>query len=380
MHPASDRRPDDRPGARRYRPIHRRPDPPAHRDRPRDCDVEGIVSASSPEETRTCHDRAPRPGPPAQDDSVAPRARPGLAARHRPPRPANGMVHAPSLLAPLRRARPGQRRQPDGRDHPRRVPWTHPETLTPHGSRLAQGDGQARAQARGRGRRSDARGGRRSSTGISISATESGSSAVRSAADSRFPPTPTAARTTRAARRIPAHRRNARAAQGTRPAHPCLASAGRARPPAADRRDRQGWGDLDLAQVADEAGVAPDRVRALGFLDDSDLAVVSRARDGVRVPEPRRGFRAAPHRGVLVRHARRALGCARPRRGGRRRGHRGARARMRPAIRSGSPRPSAACSTDRALRERLGVFGSDRSRAFSWRDSAERVWQLHADL
>ena len=38
----------------------------------------------------------------------------------------------------------------------------------------------------------------------------------------------------------------------------------------------------------------------------------------------------------------------------------------------------------RALRRRacarLGVLASDRARAFSWRDSAERVWQLHADL
>ena len=29
---------------------------------------------------------------------------------------------------------------------------------------------------------------------------------------------------------------------------------------------------------------------------------------------------------------------------------------------------------------RLGVLATDRERAFSWRDSAERVWQLHADL
>jgi hypothetical protein len=35
---------------------------------------------------------------------------------------------------------------------------------------------------------------------------------------------------------------------------------------------------------------------------------------------------------------------------------------------------------DGALRERLSVLASDRARAFSWRDSAERVWQLHADL
>jgi glycosyltransferase involved in cell wall biosynthesis len=36
--------------------------------------------------------------------------------------------------------------------------------------------------------------------------------------------------------------------------------------------------------------------------------------------------------------------------------------------------------TDSALAERLAIEGSDRARAFSWRDSAERVWQLHADL
>ena len=32
------------------------------------------------------------------------------------------------------------------------------------------------------------------------------------------------------------------------------------------------------------------------------------------------------------------------------------------------------------LAERMSVKGADRARAFSWRDSAERVWQLHADL
>jgi glycosyltransferase involved in cell wall biosynthesis len=35
---------------------------------------------------------------------------------------------------------------------------------------------------------------------------------------------------------------------------------------------------------------------------------------------------------------------------------------------------------DTDLLRRLGITGADRSRAFSWRDSAERVWQLHADL
>jgi glycosyltransferase involved in cell wall biosynthesis len=32
------------------------------------------------------------------------------------------------------------------------------------------------------------------------------------------------------------------------------------------------------------------------------------------------------------------------------------------------------------LAERLRFLGVDRSKAFSWRSSAEKVWQLHADL
>jgi glycosyltransferase involved in cell wall biosynthesis len=35
---------------------------------------------------------------------------------------------------------------------------------------------------------------------------------------------------------------------------------------------------------------------------------------------------------------------------------------------------------DVELRGRLSLAARDRSRAFSWRDSAEKVWQLHADL
>jgi glycosyltransferase involved in cell wall biosynthesis len=35
---------------------------------------------------------------------------------------------------------------------------------------------------------------------------------------------------------------------------------------------------------------------------------------------------------------------------------------------------------DRAAAERLGVVAHDRARAFTWRDAAEKVWQLHADL
>ncbi|CAN5168557.1 glycosyltransferase family 1 protein [soil metagenome] len=36
--------------------------------------------------------------------------------------------------------------------------------------------------------------------------------------------------------------------------------------------------------------------------------------------------------------------------------------------------------SDTELAERLCLLGADRSRAFGWRGSAEKVWQLHADL
>lgn len=36
--------------------------------------------------------------------------------------------------------------------------------------------------------------------------------------------------------------------------------------------------------------------------------------------------------------------------------------------------------TDDEARRALGVVGHDRARAFTWRDAAEKTWQLHADL
>jgi glycosyltransferase involved in cell wall biosynthesis len=44
----------------------------------------------------------------------------------------------------------------------------------------------------------------------------------------------------------------------------------------------------------------------------------------------------------------------------------------------GSSLASALGST--AAADRLGVLAADRGRVFSWRGTADRVWQLHADL
>ncbi|SDO15861.1 Glycosyltransferase involved in cell wall bisynthesis [Cryobacterium flavum] len=139
------------------------------------------------------------------------------------------------------------------------------------------------------------------------------------------------------------------------------------------------WGELDLASVADEAGLAPGRVRALSGLSDSDLAVVI-ARASVFVyPSLEEGF-ALPiieafHLGTPVVHsdAPALLEAA---------GDAGV------AVERSDPKEYPARLVDAinrvlgdsVLRNRMTIFGGDRSRAFSWRDSAERVWQLHADL
>ncbi|WP_241985347.1 glycosyltransferase [Cryobacterium sp. TMS1-20-1] len=139
------------------------------------------------------------------------------------------------------------------------------------------------------------------------------------------------------------------------------------------------WGELDLASVADEAGLAPGRVRALSGLSDSDLAVVI-ARACIFVyPRLEEGF-ALPiieafHLGTPVVHsdAPALLEAA---------GDAGV------AVERSNTKEHPARLTetinrvlgDSVLRGRVTVHGGDRSRAFSWRDSAERVWQLHADL
>ncbi|MDJ0350949.1 glycosyltransferase family 1 protein [Cryobacterium sp. PH29-G1] len=139
------------------------------------------------------------------------------------------------------------------------------------------------------------------------------------------------------------------------------------------------WGELDLASVADEAGLAPGRVRALSGLSDSDLAVVI-ARASVFVyPSLEEGF-ALPiieafSLGTPVVHsdapalleAAGDAGLAVERSNGK-----DYPARLVEAVNR--------VLGDSALRNRMSIFGGDRARAFSWTDSAERVWQLHADL
>lgn len=138
------------------------------------------------------------------------------------------------------------------------------------------------------------------------------------------------------------------------------------------------WGELSLAVVADEAGLPEDRVRALGYLSDADLAVVL-ARASVFVyPSLQEGFGLplieAFSFGTPVVHSddpalmevAGGAGVAVER------GKKGYAERLADAV------ASVLGDTERA--QRLRVAGQDRARSFSWRDSAERVWALHADL
>jgi glycosyltransferase involved in cell wall biosynthesis len=122
----------------------------------------------------------------------------------------------------------------------------------------------------------------------------------------------------------------------------------------------EGAQGLDVASIAADAGLEESRVRALGYLADADLAVaVIEAfslgtpvvhSDDPAVMEVSAGAGIAVARDAPETYAE----------------------RLADAIGS--------VLVDPALARRMSVEGRDRARTFSWEDSAERVWQLHADL
>ncbi|HAM27561.1 MAG TPA: glycosyltransferase family 1 protein [Microbacteriaceae bacterium] len=140
-----------------------------------------------------------------------------------------------------------------------------------------------------------------------------------------------------------------------------------------------GWGGVDVAAIAAEAGIAEDRVRTLGYLDDADLAVALDRAAVFVFPSLAEGFGLpvieAFHFGTPVVHSDDpALVEVAA----------GAGMTVPTSDADGYPeRLAAAISaviTDHELSERLRFKGLDREKAFSWADSAQKVWQLHADL
>ncbi|TQL48664.1 glycosyltransferase involved in cell wall biosynthesis [Homoserinimonas aerilata] len=139
------------------------------------------------------------------------------------------------------------------------------------------------------------------------------------------------------------------------------------------------WGGRDAQAVAAEAGLPTGRVRTLGYLDDADLAVILDRATVFAYPSVAEGFGLsiveAFSLGTPVVHADTAslvevaagAGIAVP--------HENPDAyprRLAQVINS--------VVTEPGLAERLRYQGLDRAKAFSWADSAQKVWQLHADL
>jgi glycosyltransferase involved in cell wall biosynthesis len=141
----------------------------------------------------------------------------------------------------------------------------------------------------------------------------------------------------------------------------------------------EGSRGLDIAAITAEAGLTEGRVRALGYLADADLAVaLDRARvfafpslcEGFGLPVIEAFSFGTPvvhsdDPAVLEVSAGAGLAVARE-----------------PAASYADRLAEAigAVASDSARSERMGFAGRDRARTFSWTDSAEKVWQLHADL
>jgi len=135
----------------------------------------------------------------------------------------------------------------------------------------------------------------------------------------------------------------------------------------------------ELEAAVREAGLSEGRVRALGALDDDDYATVLGRATAMVYPTITNGFGTpmleAFRFGLPVVHA-------------------DTPSLMEVAAESGVAVPSGkledypaalADAIDRTLRDaelrdKLSILGRDREALFSWRAAADAVWQLHADL
>ena len=337
--------------------------------------VTGIVASSPEEEYRRIERELP--GLAALHKSSLDRRQLAAAWQHGFTRlPGSGMVHAPSLLAPLYRH--------DGLNNPgeqfvvtvhEATPWTHPETMTPRAVAWRK------AMARRAERYADA----------VVVPTHAVAGELAEAVDfgERIR---VIAGAVSSDLTVP-HDADARAHALGLPERYVLAVG--------PLEKRKGIPDLlwamgdvhapdvplvlagvstvDSEQLERQAHLDSGRVIPLGTLNDADLAVTYARAAVVVVPSISEGF-GLP--------ALEAMGLGAPV------VHSDAPALLEVCADAGVvvPRDDAAgyprrladaiqgVLDDSALADQLRVRGRDRAGAFSWRDSAEKTWQLHADL
>lgn len=339
--------------------------------------VEGFVSANT--EENYARVLGALPGLHDLHKSALGRRELSLAWQHGfTPIPGSGMLHATSLLAPLRHH--DRHRDPNSQVvvtiHDA-VPWTHPETLTPRGARWHKAMGR-RAE-----RYADAVVVPTHAVADELAGFLDLGSRVRVIGGApssalRLPPDVESR-----ARALDLPDRFVLAAGTLEPRKglefliraldrvPPDVSLLIAGPP--------GWGGIDVTSVVHDAGIALDRVRVLGRVSDEDLAVLFSRASVFAMPSIAEGFGLpvveAFSFGTPVVHSD-APAVAEIAGGA------GVEVARDDVAGYPSRLAEALISVleDSSFAERLSIAGIDRAKAFTWRDSAEKVWQLHADL
>lgn len=344
---------------------------------PRGCQVEGVVSSSLPSD----YDRLLDAFPGMTGLYKSSLARRELAAAWQfglTTSPGGGMIHAPSLFAPLRR-------------HDRTVPgeqvvvtvhdllaWTHPESLT--SSSVAW----QKAMLKRARRHADAVVVPTHALAERLASIVELGDRIRVIGTAPRPGlvVPADARATAARLGLPSEYL---VVEGTleprKGVVDLLHALGRPGVPEIPLvvLGPQTWGEQHVATVAEEAGVAPSRVVAVEPDGAAELAVVLAGAAAMIAPSHDEGdgtpLIEAFSLGVPVIHSDTPAyaevaadaGIEVPVGVGG-----GYIDRLAAAVTAVVEQPEVA--------ERLSIAGTDRAQAFDWRDSAERVWQLHADL
>lgn len=342
---------------------------------PRGSSVAGIVASSPGDDYRRIEHALP--GLSALYKSALDRRQLAAAWQHGFTRlPGNGMLHAPSLLAPLYRHdglnNPGEQFVVTVHDA---TPWTHPETLTPRAVAWHK------AMAKRAERYADAVVVPTHVVGDELAGAVGFGERIRviAGAVSSELTVPADADARAQALGLPERYALAVGPYEKRKGIPDLLWAmGDVHAPDVPLV-LAGIDSADIAELTDQAHLEAGHVIALGTLDDVDLAVVYARAAVVVVPSISEGFGLpaleAMSLGAPVVHSDAPAllevcadaGLIVPRHDAA-----GYPRRLADAIQN--------VLDDSALAAQLSVRGRDRSHAYNWHDSAEKTWQLHADL